>query len=85
MVAIEISVSNLKLEEKISRVQSVTSINVLESANVTVDLKSHTFLSQEGHVHMCALVTVRFGPKKRCPVLTVFIDPAVSDIFMLED
>ena len=63
-VAIEISVTNLKLEEKNSRVQNVKSINVLESADVTVDLKSHTFLFQEGHVHVCALVTLRFGPKK---------------------
>lgn len=44
--------SNLKLEGKNSQVQHVKSINILESANVTVDLKSHTLLSQEGHIHV---------------------------------
>lgn len=81
-IAIELSVSNLKLEEKNFRVQNVKIINVLESTDVTVDLKSHVFLSQEGHVHVCALVTLRFGPKKGCPILMVFTDPAVSGTFV---
>lgn len=81
-VAIELSVSNLKLEKRKSRVQNVKIINVLESTDVTVDLKSHVFLSQEGHVHVCAPVTLRFGPKQGCPILMVFIDPAVSGTFM---
>lgn len=81
-VAIELSVSNLKLEERKSRVQNVKIVNVLESTDVTVDLKSHVFLSQEGHVHVCPLVTLRFGPKKGCPILMVFIDPAASGTFV---
>lgn len=78
--------SNLKLEENNSGIRYIKSINVLENANVTVDLKSQTFLSQERHVHVCALVALRFGSKKWCPILLmVVIDPAVSDTFMSGD
>lgn len=85
MAAIEILVNNLKLEEKTSAVPNVKSTDVLESVNVTVDLKSHTLLSQEGHMHLCVLVSLKFGLKKLYPILMVFIDPAVSDTFMPED
>lgn len=45
--------SNLELEEK--SVQIVKDIDVLESANMAVDLKSH-FRNPEEHVYVCARI-----------------------------